>query len=420
MKVRKAGVWLSVTALLLAGIAGGVVNGSGGATTANLWAVHSGGACSARSATAVTLSNAPSSAKCNTWAAAYLKAQNGDTVGIETGASYGSQNFTSCNTGLSGTDHLAPNGTEVTFKPDTGTVTADLQGFAGCRYNVAFRNVVGCGDFGNAGAHDIHLVGFDCANSTMFIGNNASFISIQGSDFGPLLVTCGATSKLLMFWGANNILLEGSTFHDLSATEGCGTHPDAIEACGAPCGISTVHDVTIRGNRYWNNACDSGRYQDPTDHHFLIENNMYGPAVTFEGGCGQSLAARGPAFVVRNNTFDAPVDSSSSQSDAIWDGNIFLVGQSGSDYDCISGIASMKGNVGLTGSPTTCGTGQPNTVVANMTGWFTDPSVGNFHLTSCALGANNAGNPLNFPTIDFDGGTRSNPPDAGADECGAP
>lgn len=394
-------------------------SGSGAALTANLWVVASGGSCSARQSSATTLAGAATSAKCTSWPAAYQLATNGDTVGVTGGVSYGTQNFTSCNATLTGSDHVVRDGSEVTFQPDAGTVPVSLQGFTNCRYNVTFKNVADCPDTGVSSAHDIHFVGVDCVGGEMFMGSGGHHISIEGSDFGPYAIACGGAAKLMALWGVNNVLIQGNTFHDMSATEGCGTHPDAIEACGTPCGSNpAVHHVTIRANRFWSNACDSGRFQDGTDHDFLIENNMYGAAVTFESGCGQSLAAANPATVVRYNTFNAPVDMTNKgtgYADNAWYGNLFL-----GTYNCTSGVGTIAYNVGPTGSPTTCGTGQPNTVASSMSGWFTDAATGDLHLTSCSTTANNAGDAANFPTTDFDGGTRSNPPDAGADECGAP
>lgn len=397
------------------------VSGAGASLTGNVWVVASGGSCSARQASATTLAGAVSTAKCTSWPAAYQLATNGDTVGVQGGVSYGTQNFTSCNATLTGSNHLVRDGSEVTFQPETGNVPVTLQGFTNCRYDITFKNVTDCPDTGNSSAHDLHFVGVDCAGGVMYLGVGGSYLSVESSDFGPYTAICGGTPKLLMLWGINNSLVKGSTFHDFDAGTGCGMHPDAIESCGIPCGNPSTHDITIDGNRFWNNVCDSGRYQDSGDTNYVIQNNFFGPAVQFEGGCQQSLAVSINGLVVRNNVFGAAIDPGASHASDVWVNNIFLTGATGgSTWACISGIATMRNNVGTTGSPTTCGASQPNTVVTNMTGWFTDPSVGDYHLTSCALGANNAGDGTNFPAADIDGGTRSNPPDAGADECGAP
>lgn len=422
MRRRVFGATLAAVAVAVSGFV--VVSGGGGGagTTANVWVVHSGGSCSARQSTRATLAAAPSSSRCTSWPAAYQLARDSDVVGVETGASYATQSFTSCNGSLTGSDSVTPLSSDVTFTPDGGgTATANLQGFTGCGYNLLFRNVVGCPDTGVTGAHDLHFVGLSCVGGEMFMGSGGHHMSVQGSNFGPYAIGCGAAAKFIALWGVNNVLIAGSTFHDLSATEFCtpsSTHPDAIEACGAPCGTNpTVHHITVQGNRFWNNACDSGRYQDPVDHDFLIENNMFGAAVTFEGGCTQSLAAANPNTIVRYNSFNAVVDMTKAGvtfTGTEWYGNIFTVA-----YNCESGISKIAFNVGPSGSPTTCGSGQPNTV-SSMSGWFTNATIGDMHLTSCSLGANNAGDPSNGPTTDFDGGARGATPDAGADECGSP
>jgi hypothetical protein len=371
-----------------------------------------------------------SNARCATINRAYQLSTNGDTVLMATGT-YGGQSL-SPNTGLSGSNKLMPDGTEVTINTESGpgTVTIDSVSFNGTgRFNITLQDLVITNGINtsNSGVSDIHVVGghtgANNGSEGAYLGNNSSFISLQKTEMGPVHQDCSNSAKIIHLWGANNVLIEDSAIHDFTSQSGCGNHPDAIEICdsasGCPGGWGPVHDVTIRRNNFYNNTCDHMRLNTSAGSNLVVENNWFSGDTGFEGGCGYQFQIGVPGAVVRYNTIDGQIQTVTAAEGANqrWYGNVFV--QKYNQGNCLTGTGLIaEYNVQLNSNPLNCG-GNNNIQVSSFSGYFVNPAAHNYDLTASATAAIDPAHGQAFPSLDIHSASRGSAPDAGANEFGA-
>ena len=355
----------------------------------------------------------------------YSVSTHGDICMVQPGT-YSYQSISPNGMSCTGTQTPTP-ANEVTFQSQSGPGTVTVGGIGvGSSCGITVQNMQVNGANGT-GVQDIHFVGI-ASRGASFYFRNGSYLSFQQSDIGNLHASCSnpnGADKLLYLWGDAFVLLESSSWHDLTADSGCGMHPDTIEGCSSGCpGNNPDHDIIFRRNKFYNNVCDNARFGDVGDYNFTIENNWFGAVASYEGGCAQGLALTEPNAVIRFNTFQsAPYFPSSGYSSldngTVWDSNIFdVVVNNGACPAASSSGVIVRNNVWITGNPSSCN-GMSQTVVSQSAlegGFVSVNSSGaagpDLRITSNSP-ARGKGNSTSYPAVDIDGITRSAPVDAG-------
>jgi hypothetical protein len=364
-----------------------------------------------------------------TWNKCFQVSALGDICLLRAG-SYPAQTFVS--NGLSGNASRAADGSHaVTFQPESGTVTVSHVGIGSFQSGATASHIIIKGvqftDMGFMKGTDLHVT--NSKGIFVFVAC-VQYFSIEDSELTGDSGALGDQGDAIdMYAGecststtgppTNQGLIARNRIHDMVTTNLPGDHPDAIGGCAGGCGSAGgIKNVTLSGNKFWNNAGHNLGMEDG-DSFDLIENNFFGLAngVADNGVDGYN----GFGTIVRNNTIGIPPYplSGSGGSGQYWTGNIII--DSLSNYGgCPPATSKAEYNVWLTGGNATCG-GGPNTIVSSFSGYFVNPSrtVGDYHLTANATLAIGHGNPSNYPPTDIDGQTRTSPPDAGAHERSA-
>jgi hypothetical protein len=358
-------------------------------------------------------------AKCQSFNRAYQVARAGDTVLVAAGT-YGGQSF-SKNANISGAYSVTPHATDVVFRPEGGAVTVGALQFGTngtTPEHITIEDMWNSADTNLPRAACVHFVKTTHRSRSIYLGPGTSYVSFQKIDAGAHNDADG-----IDVYGAHHVLLEDSVIHDVNTVTD-GAHPDGFATCGASCGVAPVHDITLRRNKFYRNACINYRGDGDDGAGIVIENNFFGNSVDFLGGnCGQSVQIHGNGVVVRYNTINGNIQhlGSGEGNNQYWTGNI-VTGVIGSYEGCpgTSGTVAEY-NVWNSSNSTTCGAGATNLRVSSFTGWFVNASSGDLHLTSSASTAVGAGNSRTYPSTDIDGYARpfGGSVDAGASEYGS-
>ena len=434
----------AVIAVIVLALAGGTTayrlttDNAAAGTSANLWVDTSGGSCS-RSGSPTDYSDA---AACPSLDAAYDAAQCGDLVLVK-GGTYGSdQNITGDNSCGAGHEKLlqAAAGELPSFPyignpgkvcPASGPDWLVLRGFK-LRYGI---NVYGWShatiDQMDGGSFSV-----SCSQST----------TIENSDWGPCTNTGGnfngqpadcrnfyrgdaLQGQNRISQGAIDTLLLHNTIHDFICLD-CsanGAHFEGIQIWQNPSeGGPAFSNLTIDGNKFydmWTNAISMGVNANLCAGAVHIQNNWFGQPFQFHYPLNITSYPMNCDIYVQNNSFVAGY--------GFWcEGGCGSGGGSGHDYS----YGNIFGTAGANGQTSPCGTGftcDYNVFLAGSSGpTGSHPTIltslpyvnGNglsamdYHLS----GSNIQGvdNVVGMPCVgdDFDGGARSVPCDAGADE----
>lgn len=377
--------------------------------------------------------NGASSSPYLSWNKCYQASTLGDICLIKDGTYAATQDFAANSSIAGGTYHQTPTGSgEVTFQSESAdrakvVLTGDLHFSSAATgapvEHVTFKDItIGNGSSDSfmqiRAAHDIHFVRVHFRWIHQWLC--ADYISAQESEYGPFSTSSGDGLDLYgqAYQPCNirpgNWLIETSTIHGVSTAEP-SAHPDAIA-------LDSGHGVIIRRNKFYNNCGTNLRIsaQEPPNG-IVVENNMMGPPVSCAVGAALVAQIVDVGTIVRYNTFDGSVQMGSPDSlfdNELWEGNI-ITGMVASGCPIGSGTVSRY-NVWSTSNSSSCGTN--NKRVASFSGWFVNPSAGNYDLTSTASTAVGAGNPSSFPAMDLDGNNRLAAivgiADAGASEFG--
>jgi len=270
---------------------------------------------------------------------------------------------------------------------------------------------------------DVNNITLDGIDGGSFYIQGASNIRIRNSDWGPCspggtqgdcrtYYQADAASGQPRIMSVNGLLVEHSTFHDMTPADKPGQHWECVLIAGGT-------DVTWRGDKFSNcstNALAIGDWTAPISN-WTIEDNWFGdcPGGNSSGAGPYCLNVTGVPFagpmVIRNNSFAAGEyagnEGGGSDSGTVSvTGNIF----GGGGAACIAG-ASYNYNLWLNDSG--CGSGKGTLLslpFVNVSGTL----AMDYHLAlpSLADGFVKSG----CAPADFDGAARSAPCDAGADE----
>jgi hypothetical protein len=337
----------------------------------------------------------------------------GDVVMMNAG-SYSGTTFTR-SPSVVPNNSVRPDGNEVTFRPvlgalvtvghiEMGAFSTPLSSRPG---GVTFEGLTFGGGIDLKGSHDVHIHASRFINDMIF-GSHANYTSITGSEFTGM----AGQGDIIQFnsvaasggagcqnEAASNILIEDNDLHDVHGTNPSVDHPDTIQFCG-----DGFNNVTLRGNRFWQN--DNINIRSDNGAGWVVENNAFGGTTTAEVTRFYSAAIDGgDDMLVRNNTFDGAVQPrvTTANDGQRWVGNLL---------PAYGGGCAPNGTFNVyygSSSPSCSGAGNRRISSAGFVGQF------DYHLTSSS-GAIGAGDPGNFPALDFDGQLRTSPPDAGADE----
>lgn len=384
-------------ALALAGIAGAVLMPVGapptpaaGGATLYMTPGGTGSACTKAS-------------PCGSMNSAYQAARMGDTV-LMAGGSYGDQLISPRS--LPGAGSTVPSGDEITFRPRSGApvTIADLI-VGGVRSppveHVAFEDLEFVGWTATRSAADIHFT--RTRHRGQVHANWVEYLSYRNGEVGPVADDTGDGLQFNQIDGraGRHLLVKGMDIHDVHP-DNAAAHPDAIQFFGP------YHDVTLRGNRLWNNDNINLR-GDGLMRRLVVENNFFGAADNPVVPRYYTAQIPGNGAIVRYNSFDgavqpAPPDQWSGQ---LWEGNVMTW----TTCQVTGPDSTVRFNVWIGGRA--CGSARRR-VRGRM---FADRSSADLHLRpgSAAIGA---GNPDSYPARDIDGDVRpaGRRPDAGADE----
>lgn len=359
-----------------------------------------------------------SSAKCLTLSRAYSVAAGGDTIEVA-GGTYSSQSLPKRSIGTSVVTFVPAAGAKVTLGgltirasyvelkditlSSTGALTIGDMSQADTTYttNVTIRNMSG---------QSMFIVG---QNISMYGGSWGGFNACNASvediaDVYPACPngTCQMASKYITF--------DGVTFHDVGDNGNqCNgaKHVDCLQFLAG-------EYVTVRNSRFYNCATTNmilRPYQNAKASNVTIENNFLQDTID-NGGISLNIGSGGDTIsgtnVIRYN-------SGGSMTWAPSSGTVTVVGNAFATGACQANV-NYGYNVWTPSWSATCGS---NAKKANpaFVGPLPTPALNNgvapdYHLAATDTVARGAGNPTNYPTTDIDGGTRTSPPDAGADQ----
>jgi hypothetical protein len=285
---------------------------------------------------------------------------------------------------------------------------------------VEFRNGSIPGGFGwnqpPAAPSHLTLRNIDSQSNSLMKGG--SFISIIGGS----VHNWDAGSHAAVFWfeapdtasTMPNITVQGVSFHDLTNSVS-GNHFEIIR-------IDTgTSNVLLEGNRFYDNQENSSTIfitntdTDPGDpHDITIENNFFGATPdAFYHINTNTVVGTCTNWNIRYNSFTNGIyaDQGCTKN------GFYFTGNTGPRPSCLPGI-TYDHNVWQYPTNSPCSAADKMVIgtsgdVNNL--GYTDSTNGDMHLTpgSPAIAA---GNPNDYPTTDYDGQTRTNPPDAGADQ----
>ena len=314
-----------------------------------------------------------------------------------------------------------PDGNEVTFKPETGTVNVSGLGISTTRgtpaEHIAFEGLTFTDFTVISSGNDVHFT--RCTFRALFMALWANYYSVRNSDIG----SHNGADGLDLYGNVDGVqptngLIENNIIHDISTTDPLA-HPDALATYG-------VNNLTVRGNKFYKNACINYRGDGADRGTIVIENNTFGQTVSYAGGisCGPSAQIHGDGALIRYNTIEGSIQQvGSGEGDGqLWEGNI-ITGNVGYGQCPVGSGTIAQYNVWNSNNPTNCG-GAANVGLANLTSMFvtinpTGSTGSDLHLVAGAA-AIDRGNPSRYPSTDIDGKTRpiGGGPDAGADEFG--
>lgn len=379
-------------------------------TANNLWITDGGGACTSQ-VSPVTYANSVSpDARCGTGSIAYAAANVGDTVGLKEPIT----DLTIRSQTSKGSD-----ASRVTFRPDAGDTVQlsdlDVDG----NNNIEVRDVTMTGNttFGysiknanNVTYRNVNRPGGCCGGG---INGNTTNAAIVGGDIGPLDPEDGLHINN-QFGQNTNVTIDGVFIHDLTINVNPAAHDDCIQ-------IAAANGLTIKNSRLVNCGTEGillSAGSSPVNN-VTIENNFFGSAPLAFYILKIPAAGQATNVIVRNNSFVGNANWNANTTLDVF-GNIFAGTPSSDCAAMVSNARTFSNNV----TKFACTGAQSNTVDANATTSFVNanesPATGfDLHLTGAAA-ALNAGKPgvagTDFPTTDFDGQTRTSPPEAGADE----
>ncbi|MDA0180312.1 hypothetical protein OJ997_08395 [Solirubrobacter phytolaccae] len=323
-------------------------------------------------------------APCASLARAYGMSAAGDVVQVAAGA-YGEQ--------------ALPSGSAkaVAFVAAPGTKLRQLSNDAS---NVSFDGFELDGQFAKAPT----------------FGNNGNSVTFKNGRIGNVTDEKGALVS------GSNFTFDNVVFHDIRVTDSA-VHNECVYAISVP-GFSVRNssfyecatmDLFFTFGHWWNP-------KPPAYGNVTIENNVFSHSTNIGAGTwhyyGLYVGDTGPDggtlqnWVVRNNTFETPVNvSRTSSSGSRWVGNV-------GSWGCVSGV-TYRFNVG-----SKCAAQDKQVSPAASTKTSTapyswrNPAAYDFRLNSGSP-AIGAADPGDFPARDRDGNVRDGAPDAGAYEFGA-
>jgi hypothetical protein len=270
-------------AILIGGYA--VVQG-GGSGEANAWVTSVAGSCT-RQASPVTLATAESNGwTCGTYDAANDVCQGGDTVRVKDGSTYGGQTLSGSNSRSS----------DCLFKPETDGDPIAING--AMTFNTAGRismtgmhQTIDTTNYANllnlTGAANVTID--DHTATKVEIGDGASTVLVENSDFGPCIADYDTTNNGVcnnrVTGTANGVTIEDSELHGNGqrCTTDCGNPANIPHSeCLAIFGSS---NVTFRRNKFYDCGDtavvliqSSGGGDNPTNLAFV--GNWFNPAYT--------------------------------------------------------------------------------------------------------------------------------------------
>jgi hypothetical protein len=321
---------------------------------------------------------------CGSFNAAYQAASKGDLVLVKAGT-YGTQSFSRKAALASGPYSVTPDGSEVRFRPESGTVTvndinindgADQTTFI---EHITFEDIDSEYGYYVNGGRDIHFV------RPAFRGegtlDHSSYASFQDCDVGGW-TDANARGSDGFEWGEgfHYVLVEGCVFHDILTDNGVA-HPDAVSINNF---AGDCSNFTARRNRFYNN--DIINWRGGCDG-MVVENNFFG-----QSNHAFTVQLHGDDAVIRFNTIEGDIQNTGSgESDRQrWTGNIVAGPGSSCPNSSSSGVVSQL-NVWRS-RPITCGGAANNAQVASFTGYFVSlnpngPTGSDLHLSPTAVAA---------------------------------
>ena len=341
---------------------------------------------------------------CGSMNAAYQAAMPGDTVAMANGT-YGSQNISPRS--LPGTNSIAPSGDEITFKPQVsgGSVTVQGMILGGVRSapveHIAFEDMTFTDWTATRSGEDVHFT--RTKHRAQLHANWVRYLSYQDGEVGPFVDDTGDGLQFNQIDGqaGHHILIEGMAIHDIHPNN-TAAHPDAIQWFGP------YNDVTMRGNRLYNNDNINMRADGEMQRH-VVENNFFGAAKNPVVSRFYTAQIQGNGNIIRYNSFVGAIQPAGDweRSGQVWEGNIVTW----STCDVTGSDSTVRYNVWVGG--VSCGTNSKS--VSNP--GFVDQANGDLHLRSDSP-AIGAGHPSSFPSTDVDKQARpaNGTADAGADE----
>jgi hypothetical protein len=340
---------------------------------------------------------------CGSMDSAYQTARMGDTV-LMAGGHYGDQLIRPRS--LPGGGSARPSGDEITFRPRSSTAVtiADLI-VGGVRsapvQHIAFEDIEVTGWTATRSAADIHFTRI--RHRGQVHANWVEYLSYRNGEVGPVSDDTGDGLQFNQIDGraGHHLLVKGMDIHDVHP-DNAAAHPDAIQFFGP------YHDVTLSGNRLWNNDNINLR-GDGLMKRLVVENNFFGAAHDPVVPRYYTAQIPGDGAIIRYNSFDGSVQPAPSDqwSGQLWEGNVMTW----TTCQVTGPDSTVRFNVWLGGRA--CGSARRH-VRGRV---FADSSSGDLHLRpgSAPIGA---GNPRSHPPRDIDGDVRpaNGRPDAGADE----
>ena len=340
---------------------------------------------------------------CGSMDSAYQTARMGDTV-LMAGGHYGDQLIRPRS--RPGGGSARPSGDEITFRPRSSTAVtiADLI-VGGVRsapvQHIAFEDIEVTGWTATRSAADIHFTRI--RHRGQVHANWVEYLSYRNGEVGPVSDDTGDGLQFNQIDGraGHHLLIKGMDIHDVHP-DNAAAHPDAIQFFGP------YHDVTLSGNRLWNNDNINLR-GDGLMKRLVVENNFFGAAHDPVVPRYYTAQIPGDGAIIRYNSFDGSVQPAPSDqwSAQLWEGNVMTW----TTCQVTGPDSTVRFNVWLGGRA--CGSARRH-VRGRV---FADSSSGDLHLRpgSAPIGA---GNPRSHPSRDIDGDVRpaNGRPDAGADE----
>jgi hypothetical protein len=314
-------------ALAAPSITGG--GGGGGATTANVWIVPSGGGCTARASTPVTLAAATTAQKCDAadgWNAAFQLASCGDTILIDSG-SYGDQVTTAGHSGTCATITMAAASGATVTSVDTvinGSSNLTIAGKGWNNQNPSYGTLTAGGPDPAVESPEIRAgtnVGFDGIDFlTSGSANGATNGFIRNSDIGPWLdPACpGSGMPIGNVSTLTNFQFTGNYIHSVKLGGSCSPpndHMDCVHWYSHTAGTTLIANNVIED-------CVNYGFLIESSTNLTVRNNWLGS--TAFCGIGFHGDQQAPdSFSNVTVEFNSGIGCISPQVNNSWTGSIF-------------------------------------------------------------------------------------------------